>query len=97
MNAGRRLFAVATATAVAFCVIVSLCFVAAMPGHDCTGDGCPVCLFVGVCENTLASVAAPPLCAAVLTVLCAAAVLRYVSGCGRGTLSPVNLRVKLSD
>ena len=97
MKAGRRLFAVVTAMAVAFCVLVSLCFVAAVPGHDCVGEGCLVCAFISVCENTLASVAAPPICAAALTVFFAAAVLRFAAVHARDTLSPVNLRVKLSD
>ncbi len=37
-------------------VLVSASYVAVESGHDCTGEGCPICACINQCENTLRQV-----------------------------------------
>ena len=63
----NRVLTVLLAAAVLFVMLSSACYIAIEADHDCTGDDCPICCQISVCENTLKSVGQ-----AVLVVILAA-------------------------
>lgn len=94
----KRIFAVLLIMAVCFAMLFSVCFVAVSYHHDCSGDGCSVCMQISACENILKL-----LCGFSLALL---AVFAFsLISCGlssvdselRFFVTPVSLRVKLSD
>ncbi len=53
-NSNKLRFAAAVmALAVLFFVFLSVFFIAHEADHDCTGDDCPVCALIQMCENNI--------------------------------------------
>ena len=67
-------------------------------GHDCIGEGCPVCLQMGICRNTLKGFA-PALCALVFAAAVRRALYDYISAWVDviPSCTLVALKVKLSN
>ncbi len=53
MAAKRRLAAAILAAFVFVAVMASLFIVIREVDHDCTGEGCPICAVIAVCQKTL--------------------------------------------
>lgn len=56
MTKKNRFLAVLLTAAVVFVMLFSVLFIAMEADHDCTGEDCPICYQISVCENTLKSV-----------------------------------------
>ncbi len=39
-----------------FAVLFSVCYVISEVNHDCSGDNCPICNYIGQCESLLRNV-----------------------------------------
>ena len=92
----RRFAAAILAALILVAVTASLFVVAHEADHDCIGEGCPVCAFIAVCQNTLETLSeALGVFAAIAAPVCFVAVfftpLKAVLYKG----TPVLLKVKL--
>lgn len=67
MTNKNRLVALVLSLTVLFVMLSSVFFIAIEADHDCTGEDCPICYQISVCENTLKSISQ-----AVLVVVIAA-------------------------
>ena len=92
----RRILAGVLALAALLALLLSAFYVAAEADHDCTGEDCPVCALIHLCENLLRSFAAVILMAAVF-----AAALQLSSAarfaCGFRRMTPVSGRVRMNN
>ena len=95
----KKMRLVAALFAALFVLSFLLCaaFMAVHTEHSCCGEGCAVCALLGLCERVLRGLF--PLLAAAMTLAAlrngsAAAVGAF---CARDRMTPVLLRVKLSD
>ena len=97
MTKKRRLISCFLAALFVLVMLSSLVFIVLEAEHDCTGEDCPVCYQINVCERTLKSglAAAVFFAAGLAGVICspAAPLPTGVRLC----LTPVTLKVKLSD
>ncbi|MCR4819046.1 MAG: hypothetical protein K5841_08840 [Fretibacterium sp.] len=93
----RRLISCFIAALFVFVILSSLFFIVLEADHDCTGEHCPVCHQINICERALKSgfavavLVAPVLLGVIFPS--AAPVASAVCLC----LTPVTLKVKLSD
>ena len=55
MSKKNRIVAILLAVTVLFVMLFSVCYIAAEANHDCTGEDCPICCQISLCENTLKS------------------------------------------
>lgn len=55
MSKKCRVVAILIAAAVLFVMLSSACYIAVEADHDCTGEDCPICYQINICENTLKS------------------------------------------
>lgn len=98
MSKKSRAAAMLLAIAVLFVMLFSACYIAAESDHDCTGEDCPICWQISLCESTLKSFGL-----ALLLVIFAAFIgfftLSLPSLRDRSAVQPtlVSLKVKLSD
>ena len=53
MKQRRSVLSLAAVFAVIFVVLISSFFVAAETNHDCTGEDCPICYEIGICQETV--------------------------------------------
>ena len=53
MTKRNRRIALLFAMTLVFAVLFSVVFVVAEANHDCSGEDCPICCQMTVCENTL--------------------------------------------
>ena len=96
MNKKRTLALVLSAM---LCVLVmfSVFFVAAENNHDCTGENCPICYQINMCESTVKSISAGP---AAVSMLAATLVVLLLLSLNTNETSVnetlVSLKVKLS-
>lgn len=94
----KKLFAALTAAALALVMLFSLVFLAREADHDCRGEDCAICAQIALCEQLLKNLI---LAAAILAALRILAAFRAESGehapVRFGPVTPVSLKVKLSD
>lgn len=57
-HAGMRIVAGVMSLALTFLVLFSSFFIAKEADHDCTGEDCPVCVCLQLCEKTLHQIGA---------------------------------------
>ena len=97
MTQKRRLLSAAAAL-LAFVMLFSLVFLALEGDHDCQGEDCAVCAQIARCELLLKNLI---LLSGILAALQILAACRAESGkCAPvrfGPVTPVSLKVKLSD
>ena len=53
MKQRRSVLSLAAVFVVIFVVLISSFFVAAETNHDCTGEDCPICYEISVCQETV--------------------------------------------
>lgn len=96
----KKMRLMAVLLALLFVLSLLLCgtFMALRTGHhDCCGEGCAVCALLGLCERILRGLF-PLLAAAVfLTALRKGRAAATGAFCARSRMTPVLLRVKLTD
>lgn len=98
MKAKNRFLALTLVIALGLTMLFSVCYIASNSGHDCVGEGCPVCERISLCESALKLL----ICVGAAIFVCAAqngvfARLEKASlrPCVSATL--VSSKVKLSD
>ena len=94
----KRWLLSAAAVLLALVMLFSLVFLALAGDHECRGEDCAVCAQIALCEQLLKNLILP---AAILAALRILAACRAESGehapvCF-GPVTPVSLKVKLSD
>ena len=79
-------------------VFFASCFIAAEAGHDCTGENCPVCACLQLCEQTLEQIGDGilSLCAVLIPVSCCFA-LAEVTHPVLLEETPVSFKVRLNN
>lgn len=83
---------------VCFTMLFSSFFIAAEADHACTGDRCPVCRQISICENTLKALGSAAGSAAVFAAACFAEIaIRRPREKKSGHTSLITLKVKLSN
>lgn len=98
MTKNIRLGALLLTVLMTVVIFSSVVYIAAEADHDCSGDNCPVCYHISICENTLKAVG----------IVCTALIFIGFSGIFALSLfslsfmpvygiSLVTLKVKLSD
>ena len=97
MTKKRRWISCFLAALFVLVMLSSLVFIVLEAEHDCTGEDCPICYQIHVCERTLKSglAAAVFVAAGFAGALCPSAA--PLSSGVRLCLTPVTLKVKLSD
>ncbi|MCR5041737.1 MAG: hypothetical protein K6C36_06565 [Clostridia bacterium] len=94
----KRSAAVFLAALILAAVAAALIIVVHEADHDCTGEGCPICAAVAVCQNTLKTLsAALAVCASIAASGCFAAYFNTVFDASLHKETPVSLKVKLLD
>ena len=98
MKKSYRALALVAAILLLFAMLFSELFIICESGHDCSGDECPICAEIAICETFLRQIVL-----SVVTIVMFGAVLHYYF---RGISAiwnqahistPVSLKVKLSD
>ena len=94
----KRIAAVLVAAAMLLVLLGAALFLIEEAGHDCIGEGCPVCFQMGICRNALRGFALA-LCALVLAAAVRRALYGYISAWVDviPSFTPVALKVKLSN
>ena len=93
----KRLAACILTLVFVLAMLSSMAFIVLEAEHDCTGEDCPVCYQLSVCEHTLKlGLAAAVLTGTLLIGLILPFAARFASGV-RLCLTPVTLKVKLSN
>lgn len=98
MTKTKRFVAFTLALTFVFAVLFSVCFIIVKSEHDCSGEDCPTCCQITVCEYTLKS-----LCRVVTAFMLAAfmACFAFLLTVFTKNLSPntslIKLKVKLSN
>lgn len=98
MPGKSRVLAAALTAALLFLLLSSALYIAMEAEHDCTGDDCPICCRLAVCENAmklLGQAAGLVLFAAAAAV--SASALPSAAKKAARAVSLVSLKVKLSD
>lgn len=97
MSGKKRAFALTVSFLLTFCLLCTVCAIAFEGAHECCGEDCPVCAFINICENVIKALgvvfAVVLLTGAILFVLSR---FRNRMGFCR-VVSPVYLKVKLSN
>ena len=98
MKKKNRIIAILLAVMVLFVMLYSALFIVAEVGHDCTGENCPVCYQINVCQNTLKNLSFV-VCAVVFSIAFTHILCRNTFVCTVSVQdnSLVALKVKLSD
>lgn len=94
----KRIAAALIAAAMLLVLLGAALFLIEEAGHDCIGEGCPVCFQMGVCRSALKGLYWA-LCGLSLAAAVRCALCRDFSGCGesRPSFTLVTLKVKLSN
>lgn len=98
MTREKRTAAMLLAALLAAVMLFSVFFIVLEADHDCAGEDCAVCAVLSVCEELLTgrSAAASCIAAAVLAAVVTRSAARLCA-VGTGSVTPVSLKVKLSD
>lgn len=93
-----RSIALIVAFAVLFVMLCSTLYIVAEADHDCTGENCPICYQISVCQNTLKNLSFA-VCTAVFAAAFTYTLCQSVSARTESIQSDtlVSLKVKLSD
>ena len=98
MEKKKRTVAILLAVTVLFVMLCFALFIAAEANHDCTGESCPICRQIDLCQNTVKNLSLA-LCAIAFTAALTDPLSRGVSTCASivRSNSLVALKVKLSN
>lgn len=94
----KRIAAALIAAAMLLVLLGASLFLIEEAGHDCIGEGCPVCFQAGLCRSALKGLYWA-LCGLSLAAAVRCALWGDFSGCGesRPSFTLVTLKVKLSN
>ena len=96
MTNKKRLAGVILAALILFALMTSLLIIIHEADHDCTGENCPVCAVISVCQNTLKTLGGIPGAAALaFACFCFTASVIAFSRIISYKETPVSLKVKL--
>lgn len=98
MEKKKKIAAILLAVAVLLVVLYSALFIAAETNHDCTGENCPICYQINVCQNALKNLSSA-VCTAILTAAFIHTLCKNILICRNfvQNYTLVSLKVKLSD
>lgn len=94
----KILAVVLMSAALMFTVLFSLFFIAHELDHDCSGDDCPICAFIHMCENNIRQIgggASAIMAAVVLAVVIQA--LPVLTSLDVNLLTPVSSKTRLNN
>ena len=98
MTKKQRAVMILVALMALFAVLYSSLYIAVEANHDCTGDGCQICIQINACDHVLKNLS---LAAGAVTVAAALLYMRslIVPNCAdaRFVCTLVSLKVKLSN
>ena len=80
-----------------FVVLISSFFVAAETNHDCTGEDCPICYEISVCQETVRKLTFACAVFAAILLLSVCIVLPVAQSRPAVCHTLISLKVKLSD
>lgn len=94
----KRNIACAFAAILLLSVLFSVCYIALEAEHDCSGDECPVCFFLALCEQNIREYRFAVLLLALFFLITPAMPLIHQNGiqCFRMD-TPVSLKVQLNN
>lgn len=98
MTKRNRVLTVLFAAMVLFVMLFSEFYIAVEADHDCTGEDCPVCCQITICENTLKSVGQAVIAVTLAAFVCV--LMIFLPSFAKKTAyntSLVTLKVKLSN
>ena len=94
----QRALAILLSAMMCFLVLFSVFYVVVENNHDCSGENCPICYQINMCESTIKSIsagsAAPAVVAAAFVILLLMSLIENETNLNE-TL--VSLKVKLSS
>lgn len=97
MSGIKRALMLVLAAVLIGCLVCVPCAIALEGDHDCSGEDCPVCAFISICENVIKALGV------VLAVVLLTGAILFVLPRFRNRMgfyrvvSPVYLKVKLSN
>ena len=97
MKQRRSTLSIIAALAVLFVVLISSFFVAEETHHDCTGEDCPICYEISVCQETVRKLTVAGVVFAAILLLSVCIVLPVAQSRPAVCHTLVSLKVKLSD
>ena len=94
----KRKISFAFAAILLLSVLFSVCYIALKAEHDCSGDECPVCVFLALCEQNIREYRFAILLLALFFLITPTIPLIHQSGtqCFRME-TPVSLKVQLNN
>lgn len=98
MKKNNRVLALWIAVVVCSVMLLSAVFIISEAGHDCIGEGCPVCCQISICEHTLKTLSNVVITMAPGIVLASSFLICHSVFLAGGRMeSLVTLKVKLSN
>ena len=97
MKQRRSVLSLAAVFVVIFVVLISSFFVAAETNHDCTGEDCPICYEISVCQETVRKMTFACAVFAAILLLSVCIVLPVAQSRPAVCHTLISLKVKLSD
>lgn len=97
MKQRRSTLSIIAALAVLFVVLISSFFVAEETNHDCTGEDCPICYEISVCQETVRKLTVVGVVFAAILLLSVCVELPVAQSRPAVCRTLISLKVKLSD
>lgn len=97
MKQRRSTLSIIAALAVLFVVLISSFFVAEETKHDCTGEDCPICYEISICQETVRKLTVFCAVFAAMLLLSVCIVLSVAQSRPAVCRTLISLKVKLSD
>lgn len=98
MTNQKRGFALILAFVLCLTMLFSATFIVTEADHDCTGEDCPICYQISICENTLKTLSYAVIAITLTLALIYCLTLSVpMSFLGRKNTSLITLKVKLSN
>ena len=97
MKQRRSVSSLAAVFVVIFVELISSFLVAAETNHDCTGEDCPICYEISVCQETVRKLTFACAVFAAILLLSVCIVLPVAQGRPAVCHTLISLKVKLSD
>lgn len=94
----QKLLSVTLALLLCSVVMFSAFYVVAENNHDCSGENCPICFQINMCESTVKSIGTAVVAVACLAVTVFVLILNNLKDSDSYLLeTPVSLKVKLTN
>lgn len=94
----KKLLAVTIVCMLCSVLMFSAFFIASENNHDCSGENCPICFQINMCESTVKSVGTGIAAAAFMAAVVFVLILNNLNSSDPFLFeTPVSLKVKLTD